>query len=181
MWYMWNSWVYAILPNGNSRFKIQGWWSNFVHGSLTLQEIVVPIINFKYQKDLKWWMTDFKKEVEIVLSNTSRVINNNMFKLVFHQKEPMTWKLLEWVYRISLWDISWEEPKLVSDEKTIVADKISDKIEDRMFRIGLTLKSWVANWSYRLRIFSEWKSKIEKPWYDFEVNKLYDNDFDSIF
>lgn len=181
MWYMWNSWVYAILPNGNSRFKIQGWWSNFVHGSLTLQEIVVPIINFKYQKDLKWAVADFKKEVEIVLSNTSRVINNNMFTLVFHQKEPMTWKLLEWVYRISLWDISWEEPKLVSDEKTIVADKISDKIEDRMFRIGLTLKSWVANWSYRLRIFSEWKSKIEKPWYDFEVNKLYDNDFDSIF
>ncbi len=181
MWYLWNKWVSAVLPNWNSRFKIQGWWSNFVHGSLSLQEIVVPIINFKYQKDLKAWTTDFKKEVEISLSNTSRVINNNMFSLVFHQKEPMAWKLLEWTYRISLWDINSGEPKMVSDEKTIVANKKSDKIEDRMFRVSLTLKAWVTNWDYRLRIFSDWRAKTEKPWYDFKINKLIDNDFDSIF
>ena len=182
MWYLWNKWISAVLPNWNSRFKIQWGWSNFVHGSLSLQEIAIPIINFKYQKDLKVWSTDFKKEVEITLSNTNRTISNNMFTLVFHQKEAMTWKLLQWMYRISLWDTTkWKDSVIVSDEKSIIADKESDKIEDRMFRVSLTLRSGVKNWTYRLRIFSDWKSKTEKPWYDFDVNKLIDNDFDAIF
>jgi uncharacterized protein (TIGR02687 family) len=183
MWYIWNPWIKAILPNGNSRFKIQWWGANFVHGSLTLQEIVIPIVNFKYQKDLKAWMTDFKKEVDIVLSNTNRVINWNIFTLVFHQSQAIVWKLLEWIYRVSLWDISWNEPIIISDEKTIIADKTSDKIEDRIFKLQLTLKSWNYDKKkdYRLRIFSDWKTPKEKEWYDFTIDILIQNDFDSIF
>lgn len=183
MWYIWNPWIKAILPNGNSRFKIQWWGSNFVHGSLTLQEIVIPIVNFKYRKDIKSWMTDFKKEVDIVLSNTNRVINSNIFTLVFHQSQAIVWKLLEGIYRVSLWDVSWNEPIIISDEKTIIADKTSDKIEDRMFKLQLTLKSWNYDKkkNYRLRIFSDWKVPKEKEWYDFTIDILIQNDFDSIF
>ena len=181
--YIWNPWIHAILPNWNSRFKIQWWWSNFVHWSLTLQEIVIPIVNFKYQKNLKVWISDFKKEVDIVLSNTNRVITNNMFTLVFHQTQPIIWKLREWTYRISLWDFNWKDPVQISDEKVILANNTSDRIEDRIFKMQLTLKSWNydKNKTYRLRVFSDWKNEIEKQGYDFKIDILIQNDFGSIF
>ena len=31
MGYIWNPWLNCFLPNWNSRYKIQWWWSNFVH------------------------------------------------------------------------------------------------------------------------------------------------------
>jgi len=173
MWYLGNKWINAILPNGNSRFKIQWGWSNFVHGSLSLQEIVIPVINFKYMRDEK-----VRKEVEITLNNTSRTITSNTFSLVFYQTKPMLWKLVEWVYKISLWDFNWREPIQVSDEQKITANNTSDKVEDRTFKIALTLKSWVENWkNYRLRIISDWKNKEEKQWYDFKKDVLIDDVF----
>ena len=167
------------MPNGNSRFKIQGGGANFVHGSLSLQEIVIPVLNFKYQKELKAEKASYKKEVEITLSNTNLNITTNMFTLLFHQLQPLVGKLMEGEYRIGLWD----GESRISDEKTIVANKISDRIEDRTFRINLTLKSgkYDKNKTYRLRVFSEGKIPKEMPGYDFNINILIQNDFDSIF
>jgi hypothetical protein len=86
---------------------------------------------------------------------------------------------MEGEYRIGLWD----GESRISDEKTIVANKISDRIEDRTFRINLTLKSgkYDKNKTYRLRVFSEGKIPKEMPGYDFNINILIQNDFDSIF
>jgi uncharacterized protein (TIGR02687 family) len=181
--YLGNPGISAILPNGNSRFKIQWWGSNFVHGSLSLQEIVIPVVSFRYQKELKSDGADFKKEVEIILNNTNRLITTNMFSLVFYQTQPMAWKLLEGNYRISLWDMNDGEPQQVSDEKVIIANRISDKVEDRTFRVNLTLKKFLSKKDkvYKLRVFSDGKVPIEKDGYDFKIDILIQNDFDNIF
>jgi hypothetical protein len=98
--------------------------------------------------------------------------------LVFYQTKPMLWKLVEGVYKISLWDFNWIEPIQVSDEQKITANNTSDKVEDRTFKIILTLKSWVENWNnYRLRVISDWKNKEEKQWYDFNKNVLIEDLF----
>lgn len=177
--YIGNPWLFAVLPNGNSRFKIQGGGANFVHGSLSLQEITIPVVNFKYQKELKEDKANYKKEADIMLNNTNRIITTNMFTLLFHQVQPILGKLLEGTYRIGLWD----GDTLISDEKTIIANKISDKIEDRIFRIHLTLKSWKYNKTktYKLRIFRDGKIPTEQDGYDFRIDILIQNDFESIF
>jgi ribosomal protein L28 len=75
------------------------------------------------------------------------------------------------------------EPQQVSDEKVIIANRISDKVEDRTFRVNLTLKKFLSkkNKVYRLRVFGDGKVPIEKDGYEFKIDILIQNDFDNIF
>ncbi len=75
------------------------------------------------------------------------------------------------------------EPQQISDEKVIIANRISDKIEDRTFRVNLTLKKFLSKKDrlYKLRVFSDWRVPIEKDGYDFKIDILIQNDFDNIF
>ncbi len=71
--------------------KKQGGGMNYVHGGISLQECVVPVIEFKNIRATSKKFVDVKK-AELQLISQSRKISNSIFSLDFYQKEPVSGK-----------------------------------------------------------------------------------------
>jgi len=133
----------AFSPIGNTRIKKKGGGLNFVHGGISLQEMVVPIIDYHYmrtdsagyQKNKKKYDT---KPVSLNLLSSSRKISNMIFSLNFYQKEAVGANREAASYLLYFVD---SEGTQVSDTQRVIADKTSDNNQDRTFRVSFNLKS----------------------------------------
>ncbi|WP_270440213.1 BREX-1 system phosphatase PglZ type A [Acidaminococcus provencensis] len=133
----------AFAPIGNTRIKKKGGGLNFVHGGISLQEMVVPIIDYHYmrtdsagyQKNKKKYDT---KPVSLNLLSSSRKISNMIFSLNFYQKEAVGANREAANYLLYFVD---SEGTQVSDTQRVIADKTSDNNQDRTFRVSFNLKS----------------------------------------
>ena len=84
----------AFAPRESIRIKMKGGGLNFVHGGISLQEMVVPVIEYhflrnqskEYQKNKSRYDT---KPVEISLLSANRKISNMIFSLNFYQKDAV--------------------------------------------------------------------------------------------
>ena len=132
----------AYSPRDIKRFKA-GSGLNFVHGGLSLQEIVVPLIKYQhlrndsqeYQKNRDKYDT---RPVKLLLLSPYRNISNMMFSLDFYQEESVS-NLVEPVsYYLYFID---SRGRKVSDIKKIIADKQSKLEKDRVTRVILNLIS----------------------------------------
>lgn len=138
---------YAFAPIGNTRIKKKGGGLNFVHGGVSLQEMVVPIIDYHYmrtdsagyQKNKKKYDT---KPVSLNLLSSSRKISNMIFSLNFYQKEAVGANREAANYLLYFVDA---EGTQVSDTQRVIADKTSDNNQDRTFRVSFNLKSMKYN------------------------------------
>lgn len=132
----------AFAPRENVRIKKKGGGLNFVHGGISLQEMVVPVIEYhflrnqssEYRKNRSKYDT---KPVEIALLSANRKITNMIFSLSFYQKEPVSYNREKATYQLYFTDSTG---KPVSDTATIIADKISDNGQERTFRCSFNLK-----------------------------------------
>lgn len=169
----------AFAPRGIVRIKKQGDSSNFVHGGASLQEMVVPIIDFSflrnakksYQKNREKYDT---KPVTISLLSSTRKVSNMIFALDFYQKEAVSYNRNAATYDIYMADIAGRP---VSDIKTIVADKESEINQDRTFHCTFNLKpvSFEKTATYYLMI--EEKSEKELPIKEeFQIDIAFDVD-----
>lgn len=133
----------AFAPRESIRIKVNGGGLNFVHGGISLQEMVVPVIEYhylrsssmEYQKNRKKYDT---KPVTINLLSASRKISNMIFSLNFYQKEAVGDNREAATYKLFFAD---SNGKQISDVQKIIADKISDNGQDRTFRCSFNLKS----------------------------------------
>ncbi|MBN2326817.1 MAG: BREX-1 system phosphatase PglZ type A, partial [Candidatus Omnitrophica bacterium] len=114
------------------------------------------------------------KKVDVVLTNTSKKITNNIFTLNFFQTEKISPKMLPRKLRISLWD---EQGKQVSTDEVIHADRISDLAENRTFSILLKLMSGIQNGKYNLRLIDD-DTQMEYESIAFDVNVGIMSDFE---
>lgn len=133
----------AFTPRGSLRIKMKGGGLNFVHGGISLQEMVVPLIDYRYlRNDSKEYQNNRAryetKPVTLHLLSSSRKISNMMFALNFFQKEPAAGNFRAAVYTLFFTD---SNGNAVSDTARVIADKTSDKAEERTFRVGFNLKS----------------------------------------
>jgi uncharacterized protein (TIGR02687 family) len=138
----------CFAPQGNVRIKKPGGSGlNFVHGGISLQEMVVPIIDYhyvrtdsaRYRKNKKKYDT---KPVAVDLLSANHKVSNMIFSLNFYQREAVGDNREAATYLVYFTD---SENKKVSDEQTIIADKISDNVQERTFRVGFNLKSQKYN------------------------------------
>lgn len=127
----------GLTPLDNIRIKKQGGGMNYVHGGISLQESVVPVIEFKNVRTSSKKFVSAKK-VEIQLLSQSRKVSNSIFSLDFFQKEAVGGKTLPATYEIYMADANGRP---VSDKKIIIADKESQEGTNRVFRMRFTLKS----------------------------------------
>ena len=116
---------------------------NFVHGGISLQEMVVPIIEYHFlrndSKEYKRNKSKYDTEpVTIALLSASHKISNMMFSLNFYQKEAVAAKSRATTYQLYFTDSSG---KVISDTNRIIADKTSDNAQERTFRCSFNLKS----------------------------------------
>ena len=137
----------AFAAMGNVRIKKKGGGLNFVHGGISLQEMVVPVIDYHYMRsDSAGYKKNKKKydtkPVTVGLLSANHKISNMIFSLNFYQKEAVGDNreaanyLLYFVY---------SENKQVSDTQRIIADKTGDNNQDRTFRVNFNLKSMKYN------------------------------------
>lgn len=133
----------AYAPKENVRIKMNGSGLNFVHGGISLQEMVVPVIDYhflrnqskQYQKNQKKYDT---KPVEVSLLSATHKVSNMIFSLNFYQKEPVGDNREAAIYQLYFTD---SNGKQVSDVAKIIADKTSDNGQERTFRCSFNLKS----------------------------------------
>ncbi|NLZ36697.1 MAG: BREX-1 system phosphatase PglZ type A [Clostridiales bacterium] len=133
----------AFTPRENIRIKTQGSGSNFVHGGISLQEMVVPVIEYRflrnenklYQKNKAKYDT---KPVTVSLLSAGRKISNMIFSLSFYQKEPVGDNRSAATYLLYFVDASGKQ---ISDMCKIIADKTGADSQDRTFRCNFNLKS----------------------------------------
>lgn len=132
----------GFAPRENIRIKCAG-GTRFVHGGTSLQEMCVPIIQYKYLR------TGYKsyrlnkdkydmKPVTVSLLSSNRKISNMIFNLSFYQKEPVKENYVACTYYAYITDSIGNE---VSDKQKIIADKTSTISKDREIKCTFNLKS----------------------------------------
>lgn len=133
----------AFSPRENIRIKMNGGGLNFVHGGISLQEMVVPLIEYRYLRtDSKAYQRNRAridtKPVTLSIVTAGRKISNMIFNLTFYQTEPVGDNREKASYSLTFTDSSG---KAVSDTVRIIADKTSTNTQDRTFRCTFNLKS----------------------------------------
>ena len=138
-----NSEYDAFAPKENVRIKKLGGGLNFVHGGISLQEMVVPVIDYhflrnqsrQYQRNQMKYDT---KPVEVSLLSATHKVSNMIFSLSFYQKEPVGDNREAATYQLYFTNSSGKQ---ISDIAKIIADKTSDNGQERTFRCSFNLKS----------------------------------------
>ena len=133
----------AFAPRENVRIKKKGGGLNFVHGGISLQEMVVPVIEYHYlRNDSKAYQRNKAKydtkPVEVNLLSASRKISNLIFSLSFYQKDAIGDNRSAANYLLYFVD---SDGKQISDTVKIIADKTSNNGQERTFRCSFNLKS----------------------------------------
>ncbi|MCM1987078.1 BREX-1 system phosphatase PglZ type A [Methanococcoides seepicolus] len=171
--------LFLYTPQADLRFKLQGAGSNFVHGGVSPQEVVVPLLKYGYKKTAQLEKKGIKTgKVGLALTTPTRKITNTTFKVSFLQTEKVTDKMLPRHCRISLWDADGN--RKISDEKVIIADSTSDDATERVYSVVLTLTSDVENKVYYLHAIDEDKNELNREIFDpisFNVDLLVTDDF----
>ena len=165
---------YLMVPQDNIRFKTGG-GMNYVHGGVSLQEMMVPVITFKNMRSSnKKFVETSKAKIELISSG--RKVSNNMFSLNFYQKEAVGGKVAACTYNVFFTDAAGRP---ISDVQTIIADKTSDNGSERVFRVRFTLKGqeFKKTEDYYLTIMEKDSSGVPEK-IAFTIDIAFVNDFD---
>ena len=164
--------VKGYTPQDSTRIKVSGGGENYVHGGVSLQEMVVPVIAFKNLRTTSKKYVEVSK-AELKLLSESRKISNLLFSLDFFQRQPIGEKIEPCAYAVYMTD---EEGALVSDRQTIIADRTSTNASERVFRVRFNLKAGVydKNKIYRLIIANDTDMPNEE---EFHIDIAFADDF----
>ncbi len=124
----------AFTPRENIRIKMQGGVSKFVHGGISLQELVVPIIGYHFLRN----QSKDTKPVEICLYSSGRKISNMIFALNFYQEDAISINRRATTYLLYFVN---SNGTLVSDTQKIIADKTAADKQERTFRRTFNLRA----------------------------------------
>ena len=165
----------GFTPLDYIRMKKQGGGMNYVHGGISLQELVVPVIEYKNLRASSKQFVDVKK-AELQLISQSRKISNSIFSLDFYQKEAVGGKIAAATYEVYMADAAGTA---VSDRKTVIADKTSNNGADRVFRTRFTLKSldFKKTDTYYMIIAEQGTTDVTER-IEFTIDIAFVNDFD---
>ncbi len=162
----------GYAPQDTVRIKVQGGGENYVHGGISLQEMVVPVIIYKGMR------AGSKKYVEVQnpglsLISESRKVSNLMFSLDFLQKRPVGDKVQPCTYSLHFTN---EEGVPVSDFQRVIADRTGNNASDRVFRVRFTLKpmQYSRHKIYRLCLANDIDAPEE---IEFRIDIAFADDF----
>lgn len=171
----------GFAPRENIRIKKLGGGLNFVHGGISLQEMVVPVIEYHYLRNDSAEYRRNKsrydtKPVEVSLLSAGRKLSNMIFSQNFYQKEPVGGNREAATYQVFFTD---SNGTVISDVQKIIADKTSDNSQDRTFRCNFNLKSlkYSNTETYYLVIADENGLQVQREEFQIDIAFAVD-DFD---
>ena len=163
----------GFAPKENIRIKMKGGGMNFVHGGISLQEMVVPVIEYHFlRNDSKEYLRNKSKydtqPVSVALLSSSHKISNMIFSLDFYQKDAVSANREAAAYQLYFTDSAG---KAISDVVRIIADKTSDNAQDRTFRCTFNLKSlkYSNTETYYLVITDKGDSQISREKFQIDI------------
>ena len=147
---------YVNVPKGNMIFARQGSGVNYLHGGVLPEEIIVPVISFKSNKQ-----NDEIKKVGIAYSGLSTKITSDVVYLEFLQDTNVDENYSEARYTLHFED---ENKMRVSDECTIIANYTNTPVKERVFREKFVFKNikFDKNIPYYLVIIDEENNEMFK-------------------
>lgn len=134
--------ISGFTPRENIRLKGAG-SMKFVHGGVSLQELAIPVIKYKY---MRLTNVNYRKNrdkvdatpVKLSLLSSSRKISNMIFNLHFYQEQAVKDNYIPCSYEIYMTD---KEGNKVSDIQKIVADRTNTSNQEREYQCTFNLKS----------------------------------------
>lgn len=162
--------MFVSYPLGTDIFKAPGSGQNYVHGGSSPQELIIPVVDVKYERGAK--ETTF---AQISLVSLTNKITNLITTLDFIQTEPISEVVKETKYRIFF--IS-EDNEKVSNENIYVADKKDSDATKRVFRLKFSFKNKQYNKSrkYYLVAYDD-KNDIEVLRHEIVMDIAFADDF----
>lgn len=172
----------VITPKGYMRIKKQGGGSNFVHGGTSLQEIVIPVLEYKHVRRSSVTSKNKAKKVDVDINNLHKTITTNIFPVSLYQKDAVGDRITSRTLKVALWEEAKGEMSKVSNEEIVIFDSTSDDISHRTKNIKLTLRNakYDKRKLYKLRLMdisTNTDFGIEYKTYDFNINIVIGNDF----
>ena len=171
----------AFTPRESIRIRKKGGGLNFVHGGVSLQEMVVPLIEYhflrngskEYRKNRGRYDT---KPVEIGLLSANRKVTNMIFSLNLYQKEAVSANREEAAYQLWFAD---GDGRAVSDRVKLIADRTGDNAQERTLRCTFHLKQlkFDATAPYYLVIADEDGMQVGREEFQIDIALAMD-DFD---
>ena len=164
------------LPKSINRLRLKGAGSRFVHGGVSLQEIILPVvkINKKRASDVSLIEVD-------ILQGANTIITSGQIAVVFYQRQAVTDKIQARTLKAGIFDL---QGNLISDSHELVFDSSSENTRDREVQIRFILSKKADNLNEQeviLRLdesitdtshFSEYKSVTYK------IRRSFETDFD---
>ena len=169
--YIDNEDIFVTVPKGSDIFKLTGPGLNYVHGGLSLEEVIVPVIELKSRRGGKGQRT-----VELQLINSNNKIHNYEENLSFFQKENISKTVLPLEASIYFED---DDGNKISNEVLIFADRNSEYAEDRQFKEKFTLKriSYSKSKRYYL-VIKDTKTDLEINRHEFMIDIAFQGGID---
>lgn len=168
--YIGNDNIYVIVPRGTDIFKSPGNGLNYVHGGLSLEESIIPLMKVNSKKGAK--NQDY---VGLQLTSTKRKIVNYEVMLSFFQEKNISSTVLP--LKASIYFVDSDGNK-ISNEVLINADVNSEYSEDREFKEKFTLEKedYSKNKTYYL-IIKNIDEDIEINRFEFIIDIAFKDDF----
>ena len=162
---------YINIPKGNIVFSRQGIGTNYFHGGILPQEIIIPVIDFKSTRT-----TERNKKVGISYSGLSTKITNAITYLEFLQDSNVDENHMPCRYLLHFED---KDGNRISDECTIIANYENTEVKNRFFREKFVFKNmkYDKNEPYYLVIIDE-ETGIIKDKIKFYIDIVIANNFD---
>lgn len=163
--------LYANVSIGADVFKAQGAGLNFVHGGVSLEECIIPLLEVKASKD-----SNKRPKVDLQLISTNNKITNYDVMLTFFQKENISQDVKS--RQVSIYFVDDDNNKISSDA-IIFANKNSDSAEDREFKekFRLLQKQYDKSKNYYL-IIRDLDDELEIERIPFTIDIAFQDGFD---
>lgn len=161
-----------MIPRGLSRFYFTG-GARFVHGGMSLQEVVIPVITVT---QLRGRAKEKTREgvVGIQILGAQHRITTEKYRVRFLQLDSVSERVKTLSVKVGVFD----DESLISDIKTVTFDSQSNDISERKKEAVLTLKNQIYDpeKNYRL-IVRDIKTNIEVSAVNVKIDRAFTSDF----
>jgi len=165
----------VMLPKSINRLRIKGSGYKFVHGGMTLQEIVIPVLKVVSRTKAK------VRYVGVDILSKPEKITSGQITLKLYQEEPIEDKILPRYLRVGFYS---SDDSKISNFEEVGFDSVDPVGDNRIKKIKFTFSSDINSYNntdIELRMLEKIKNTNQSRTYKkykFRVQKTFDTDFD---
>ena len=166
----------VLFPKSINRLRKSGSGSKFVHGGISLQEIIVPVLKVTKSK-----LKDSNPVGITIITGVSQNITTSQISIKLYQESPIDSKNISRTLLIGLFS---KDKKLISNQLEIVFDSNSENTRDREQTIKLFLTKSADEYNNQevtLNLDEYYKNTSHIQTYkstQFIIKRTFTNDFD---